>query len=124
MNRPRFLAVLLLILLVSGNAAAHRNHAHRHARIGVTIGLPPATWNYQAPGFYYPYGYSYRYSYPPAILLASPPVYIEQNAASPGTDEQTGYWWYYCQSAQGYYPYVTECPQGWQRVAPQPPDLR
>jgi hypothetical protein len=26
--------------------------------------------------------------------------------------------WYYCASANAYYPYVAECPEGWQTVAP------
>ena len=28
--------------------------------------------------------------------------------------------WYYCQGSNAYYPYVRECPTGWQQVAPQP----
>jgi len=27
--------------------------------------------------------------------------------------------WYYCNDAKAYYPYVRECPSGWQRVVPQ-----
>jgi len=29
--------------------------------------------------------------------------------------------WYFCKSANGYYPYVTICPEGWQAVPAQPP---
>jgi len=29
--------------------------------------------------------------------------------------------WYYCPESKAYYPYVKECPGGWQQVAPQPP---
>jgi hypothetical protein len=62
---------------------------------------------------YYPYWYPpyYPYYYPP---VSAPPTYIEQ--APPIVP---GYW-YYCGGSQGYYPYVRECPGGWQRVAPQP----
>ncbi len=28
--------------------------------------------------------------------------------------------WYYCAESKTYYPYVKECPGGWQRVTPQP----
>ena len=30
-------------------------------------------------------------------------------------------YWYYCQDPQGYYPYVRNCPGGWQQVLPTPP---
>jgi hypothetical protein len=30
----------------------------------------------------------------------------------------TGQYWYYCQSAGAYYPYVTSCPEAWLPVAP------
>jgi hypothetical protein len=39
-------------------------------------------------------------------------VYIEQ------LDQQ---YWYFCQSAEAYYPYVTECPSGWMLVLPPRP---
>jgi hypothetical protein len=32
--------------------------------------------------------------------------------------------WYYCQSPQGYYPYVPACPSGWQTVPSTPADLQ
>jgi hypothetical protein len=52
------------------------------------------------------YGYSSPYySYAPGYSAA---------AAAPG-------YWYYCPAYQAYYPYVQDCPGGWQAVAPQPP---
>ncbi|HYB71975.1 MAG TPA: hypothetical protein VED18_01285 [Candidatus Sulfotelmatobacter sp.] len=27
--------------------------------------------------------------------------------------------WYYCREANGYYPYVQQCPSGWMQVPPQ-----
>ncbi|HZW11594.1 MAG TPA: hypothetical protein VFF81_00190 [Noviherbaspirillum sp.] len=128
--RPGFLIVLLAGLLATSDSLAHRGSTHRHARVGVTIGIPwGAPWPHPAwpypnsyPDYYYPYTYSY--SYPPVVVLPSPPVYIEQNAAPPLNGQQGGNWWYYCPSSRAYYPYVTECPQGWQLVPPQPPDLR
>lgn len=126
MHWPRFIVVLLLAILASGSALVHRSHmhAHRHARAGVVISSPASAWHYRSPDLYpYSDGYSYQYPYPPVVVIPSPPVYIEQNAGTPAGEEQQ-HWWYYCQRAQAYYPYVKECPQGWQRVAPQPPDLR
>ena len=73
-------------------------------------------------GYYgWPY-YSPYYAYPPAVVTvpASPPVYIEQGGGQPAPQSQSNYW-YYCADAQAYYPYVKECPGGWQQVSPQPP---
>ena len=52
--------------------------------------------------------------------LWDPSVYIEQPDPETSTEEQTNYW-YYCKKSRTYYPYVKECPGGWQRVTPQPP---
>jgi len=78
---------------------------------------------YGYPGPYYRYPPDYAYppyaAYPPTVVVpSSPPVYIEREddaAASP----RDGYW-YYCDRPEGYYPYVKECPGGWERVAPRP----
>lgn len=93
----------------------HRVHGSGHVRFGVFVGAPLFYPPYY-PG-YYPGPY-YYYS-PPAVVAvpASPPVYVEQNAAAP----EQGNYWYYCADAKAYYPYVQQCPGGWQRVAPQPP---
>jgi hypothetical protein len=53
-------------------------------------------------------------------------VYIErdplpQAAPAPVTPPPPSGWWYFCPGAGTYYPYIRECPGGWQRVAPQPP---
>ena len=86
---------------------AHRGH-HSHSRLGLSIGVP-LYWNWPPP----------YYAYPPVVTMPSPPpVYIER-----GYDEAAraeGYW-YYCYSPEGYYPYVRQCPGGWERVSPTPP---
>jgi hypothetical protein len=75
-------------------------------------------WGYPYYGYPYPYTYPYPYGYPanspPVMGESSPQTYIQQEAPA----QQ---YWYYCQNPQGYYPYVRECPGGWQQVAPQPP---
>ena len=65
---------------------------------------------------YYGYGYGYGYGY----LPSSSTVYAEQSHAASASAPASNYW-YYCSNPQGYYPYVKECPAGWQKVAPQPP---
>ena len=101
----------------------HRHHRHNHFNLGFGIG----GFN---PGFYgsnYGFGYGYHdpffyrgpYNYSSTIVVPmTPPVYIQQEEVQPA-QPQTNYW-YYCQDADGYYPYVKQCPGGWLQVAPQP----
>ena len=97
----------------SGHVRHHGSgHHHKH---GVTfIGI----------GFAYPWYYSPPYYYPaypqPVAYPAQPVTYIEQGGAAPEAVEPAG-WWYYCESSRTYYPYVKECPSGWQRVPALPP---
>ena len=51
----------------------------------------------------------------PAPVVAAPaPVFIERDPPAAPV------WWYWCAEAHAYYPYVKDCPGGWQRVPPQP----
>jgi len=104
------LAAILLGTLASAPAVAR--HHGGHVRFGVVIGGPIYPW------WYYP-----PYYYPPATVVvpAAPPTYIEQGDPDANTppQQQQGYW-YYCGESQTYYPYVKECPGGWQRVTPRP----
>jgi len=63
------------------------------------------------------YGYPLYY---PSVVVESPAplVYREQQPAPASAVN----YWYYCAAANGYYPYVRECPSGWQKVSPLPPD--
>lgn len=47
---------------------------------------------------------------------AAPPVYVQQNGTTGAQGD-----WFYCQNPAGYYPYVRNCSQAWQRVPAQPP---
>jgi hypothetical protein len=81
---------------------------------------PGFGWPYYSP-YYAPY-YSPYYGYPPAVTIApqAPTVYIQRGDMQSAPQPQANYW-HYCQNPEGYYPYVKECPGGWQQVAPQPP---
>ena len=81
-------------------------------RTSVFIGAPLF-----APFYYYPPPPPYYYY--PTSVLAPAPVYIEQYPDQ--TAPQQSSYWYYCTSSNAYYPYVKDCPEGWQQVAPQPP---
>jgi hypothetical protein len=54
---------------------------------------------------------------PPADLPAAQPA-ASQDAA------RAGFAFYYCASASAYYPYVSDCPEGWRSVPGNPPGLR
>lgn len=87
-----------------GHHGRHGHHGFRHGHhgfIGPSIVAP--IWPYWDP-YLDPYG-------SPPIITPTPQVYIQSAPSS----------WYYCAPAQGYYPYVPQCPEGWQPVAPVPP---
>ena len=44
--------------------------------------------------------------------FGGPQRYIEQSQPADS--------WYYCADSKAYYPYVKDCPGGWQRVSPTP----
>lgn len=71
-------------------------------------------WGYGWWGPPYPY-----YAAPPVTVHPAPTTYIQQEPTPPAD----GYW-YYCEKAKAYYPYVKDCPGGWMQVVPQsaPPD--
>ncbi|MDP3439210.1 MAG: hypothetical protein U0989_18825 [Azonexus sp.] len=105
MKRQKSLAMLLVLLMLGiSSAFAHGGRA----RVGVYVG---------------PYWGPLFYPYPPQVIVvpaAPPPVYIEQREVPVEAAPAVQQYWYYCGSSQGYYPYVKECPDGWQKVLPQP----
>lgn len=117
------LTIALLLLCVVGASNAWADHRHHHARIGVGVVIGGPYWG----PAYYPFSpYYYPPYYPPVVVERPAPVYIEQQVApappAPPVAVAPVEYWYYCAATQGYYPYVKECPGGWQKVLPQPPD--
>ena len=114
--------LLALAIVVSGAFAAESAMAGGRTRVSVGVGFGFGGWGYPAYGWGYPYYGGYGYGYPyyaaPVVVQQQPTVYVEQPAVQQQAQPQ-GYW-YYCHDARAYYPYVKECPAGWQRVAPQP----
>jgi hypothetical protein len=89
---------------VGSGHAGHAHHARPHFATRVFIAAPILA----VPAFY-----PRPYYYAPAPVYYQPaPVYIEQYPSAPQS------YWYYCAPARAYYPYVGECPGGWQRVVP------
>lgn len=106
---------LLAALVVLGAASANPAWADRgRAHVGVMIGVP-----LYAPAYYPPYYYYPPYSPPVVIERTAPPVYIQQQVAPEQAPAANV--WYFCAAANAYYPYVKDCPGGWQQVQPQPP---
>lgn len=108
--------IWLSVFACLGAAVAAPALAGPHAHVGVVVG-PGVFWGPPPPPYYAPYPY---YAPPPVVVQAAPPVYIQQAApatAAPAAASD----WYYCAASKAYYPYVKECPAGWQRVSPQPP---
>ena len=110
----------LVLFAMAGTGSAWADHWHGHSNVSIGVGIGPY-WG--EPWHYRPYGYPYPYYpyYPPVVVAApvAPPVYVEQTPA-PTAAPQTNSW-YYCNASRTYYPYVKECPGGWQQVVPQPP---
>ena len=108
--------VLALAGIASSPPAAAHGRVHSHVSVGVGFGYWGPYWG--PPWWYYPPAPVYY----PVVVPAQPVTYIEQgsNQAAPASNDGGG-WWYYCDASKGYYPYVKECPGGWQRVSPTPP---
>jgi hypothetical protein len=112
----QWLARIVLATLVLVTAAPpsegrepghHRGHHHHRGRVFVGIG--PWWWGPPYPYWYYPPPYYYG---PPRVVVDEPPVYIERQPWPPG-------YWYYCASAQAYYPQVATCADAWIQVPPR-----
>ncbi len=100
------LLLFLALVMASGSVLAH---GRGRVQLGLHFGFPLYPYHYW---YYPPPPQVYYYPAPPA----APPVYVER--------EKSEDWWYYCEQSRGYYPYVKECPGGWQRVPPAPPPAK
>ncbi|MFA7268763.1 MAG: hypothetical protein WC073_05425 [Sterolibacterium sp.] len=71
-----------------------------------------------APAIVQPYYVEQAYANPPVVSLPPPPPNVAQILPP---EVASGQWWYFCKKPAGYYPYVKECPNGWEKVSPTPP---
>ena len=139
-------AIAVGLLAVAESASArgrhgHHHHGHHHHRAHFSFGFwgGPGFWG---PGFWGPgwgsgfwgpaWGPGWGHWGAPAVVFApmvtqEPRVWVERDQASTPTPPVTSntnpnaqQWWYWCVSARSYYPYVSSCAEGWQRVPPQP----
>jgi hypothetical protein len=112
MRRSSLLLVAAALALTSAAAVAGGGHrGHGHVSLGFHFGVPL--------GWYSPWYWGPPVYYAPAPVVVQPPaptVYVERSDTVPeGTAS-----WYFCRESNAYYPYVKQCPGGWQRVPAQP----
>ena len=110
MKKPSKLLIALALGAAGVFGAGSAFAWHHHSRVVLGFNFGPYWGPYWGPPYYYPY-----YPAPVVVSPPAPPVYVEQQQAAP----QAGYW-YYCETARGYYPYVKDCPGGWKAVPPAP----
>jgi hypothetical protein len=131
-------AVVAGLFAVAESASARGRHGHHHGHHhhhGARFSFGFWGGPFWGPGYWGPGYWGPGYWGPPAVVYAPAPeprVWIEsdQAAATPvppvtsNTDPNAPQWWYWCASSRGYYPYVSNCAEGWQRVPPQPQGAR
>ena len=97
--------------------------------------LPPAYSTVVVGGAPYYYANDVYYVQAPGgYAVAEPPPGVDEAAAAPaatsppqaaaGTAPSASATWYYCESSKTYYPYVSECKEGWRAVPATPPQTR
>jgi hypothetical protein len=120
------IAALLIATVAPSEAGGRHHHRHGHGRvfIGLGLGFGPGWYGYPYYGYpYYPYWYypppAYAY---PAPVVQQPTVYVEQKPVPPAGSAPAAaqQYWYYCESAAGYYPSVESCPEPWVKVPARP----
>jgi hypothetical protein len=90
--------------------------------LGLGLGWEAAYLANPYPYPYYPYPV-YTYPYSPAVIgePSSPPMPFQPMAPVNPPNYAATSNWYFCESARGYYPYVTQCPEAWRLVSATPP---
>jgi hypothetical protein len=97
--------------------------------------LPPAYSTVVAGGVPYYYANDVYYAQAPGgYAVAEPPPGVDEAAlaapvasppqAGPSAAPSASATWYYCESSKTYYPYVSECKEGWRSVPATPPQAR
>jgi hypothetical protein len=120
MKKSAAVSLLAVVLLLALAAPSHAWRGHG-VRGHVFIGVGPGVWWGPGPYWWYypppPYVYA-----PPTVIVQEPPVYTQQQIApmAPPAPPQQQSYWYYCQSAQAYYPNTPSCPEAWIKVPPRP----
>jgi hypothetical protein len=109
----RIKTILILAVLAVATAASIPALAHGgRARVGFGFYFGGPAWYYPPPYYYYP---------PVVAVPSEPTVYVERGNSYSPPEQSQGYW-YFCPETKTYYPYVSQCAKGWQKVSPTPTD--
>ncbi len=92
--------------------AGNWRHGAHEGRLGWWWVVGGLWYFYPQPVYPYPDAYT-----PPVVVIPQAP------SAVPGAPAPQAQNWYYCTSAQSYYPYVSSCPEGWKMVPATPPGV-
>jgi hypothetical protein len=117
------ISTVLLLLLTGAAQAQSRMSDPRGAISGPGFTRPPLPTrppSFVRPPFFgrHPFFFGPGLVVPSTYVYTYPtPVYVPYPAYSQPQPQ----YWAYCRSAQGYYPYVPECPGGWLPVLPTSP---
>ena len=129
------LLIATLLFVTVTPAAAHHGGPRFHGGVLVELLLAPLLLPFAVAAtittgvaaavtapFTYPYA-PYSPAYAPPVYAAPPsapaPAYAPPVYAAPPPPPPAPAYWYYCQSAGSYYPYVSACPGGWLTVVPR-----
>lgn len=88
----------------------HWFHGVHHGHAGWWWIVGPSWYFYPAPVYPYPDFYQ------PPVAVEPMPV----PAPAPQVGPPATQYWYYCEPAKQYYPYVPSCPSGWRAVPAKP----
>ncbi len=102
--------------------------------VGIIVPILPPAYSTVVVGSV-PYYYAndvYYVEAPGGYAVAEPPPGVDEAAALVASPPQAGpsaapsasATWYYCESSKTYYPYVSECKEGWRAVPATPPQAR
>ena len=117
--------IFAVLMAVPSHVTA--GHGRTRYYVGFNVGITGPAW--YGPPVWGPrpwWGYPVVAVAPPVyyapapVIVPQPPLYTSQPAVGEAD------YWYYCEGARAYYPYVRSCPGGWMRVVPEtvPPDIR
>ena len=99
--------------------------------VGIIVPILPPAYSTVVVGripYYYANDVYYEQAPDGYAVVAPPPGVEEATVAAPqaGTSAapSASATWYYCESSKTYYPYVSECKEGWRAVPATPPQVR
>jgi hypothetical protein len=92
--------------------AGNWHHGAHEGRLGWWWVVGGLWYFYPRPVYPYPDAYT-----PPVVVV---PQTSQPVMPGPAPQAQN---WYFCPSANGYYPYVPSCPEGWRMVPATPPGV-